>query len=397
MYNKHFLCFIIHRGYCRGDGVSSSHLGEFHIKSSVYYHSRKSSNTSCADLQLLGPGGRARLHLVKPLDELNELGAALILKLVLVGKNSLEDGQKTRGEFADGSILPLVQLADHAVQGVVLLVVVLEGKDVHQDGQNVLGGDSLTVAEDHAGDTASGVVLQAGNVHLEALLKTAEDGGVGLGHLVSSLGVLNQATNSVGSVGAGLGVLVTETVQQQLEEGGGQGSDGSTHSVDALSKNTDSGSTLKGLAGAGVAEDGLLEHLPQLNKAGAKGSSHAGDDVEGSVNDDPVELGGLIRTISFLLILELHLARVLLADDVGDLVDNVGENALISNEGGTAEAQVLGHVAVNVRDGSTKMDMLANARQISSNKIAMRVYVGVIRDKRGSHHACSLARQSELG
>lgn len=62
-----------------------------------------------ASLQLLDPGGSTRLHLVQPLDELDQLSPALVLKLVLVtGQHGLENGQQLRGEAADGLVLPLV-------------------------------------------------------------------------------------------------------------------------------------------------------------------------------------------------------------------------------------------------------------------------------------------------
>ena len=58
--------------------------------------------------QLLRPGSRSRLHLVQPLDQLNELGPALILKGILVGENGLEDGQELRSQLADSGVLPFV-------------------------------------------------------------------------------------------------------------------------------------------------------------------------------------------------------------------------------------------------------------------------------------------------
>lgn len=166
--------------------------------------------------------------------------------------------------------------------------------------------------------------------------------------------MLDQAANGVGGVGAGLGVLVVETVEEELEEGGSEGGDGGSHAVDALGENTDGGGALEGLAGAGVAEDGLLEDLPQLSEALAKGGSHTGDDVQSGVDDDPVELGSLFTGLGGLFFgTELELARVLLGDDVGDHLDHVVQHCLVSDESGTTEAEVLSHVAVDVGDGST--------------------------------------------
>lgn len=60
-------------------------------------------------LQLLNPGGNAGLHLVQPFDELDELGTALVLKLVRIAtEDRLEDGQELRGELPDVRVFPLV-------------------------------------------------------------------------------------------------------------------------------------------------------------------------------------------------------------------------------------------------------------------------------------------------
>lgn len=60
------------------------------------------------DLQLVRPRSATRLSLVEPLDELDELGPALILKGLLVGENGLEDGQELRSQLADSVVLPFV-------------------------------------------------------------------------------------------------------------------------------------------------------------------------------------------------------------------------------------------------------------------------------------------------
>jgi hypothetical protein len=166
--------------------------------------------------------------------------------------------------------------------------------------------------------------------------------------------VFDQAANGVGSVGASLRVLIVETVEEELEEGTGVGGDGSAHAVNALSENTNGGGTLKSLATAGIAEDGLLEDLPELSEAGAESGGHAGDNVKSGVDDDPIELGSLFTGLGSLLLgTELKLARVLLGDDVGDHLDHVVQHSLVSDESRTTEAEVLSHVSVNVGDGGT--------------------------------------------
>lgn len=306
-------------------------------------------------LQLLSPRSSTGLHLVQPLDKLDELGAALVLELILVAaEDRLEDGQELRGKLADGGVFPLVQLTDHAVQGVVLLVVVLQGEELDKGRQDVLEGNAVTVLKDHAAETASGIVLKTRNVHVQASLETAKDGGELLDDLRSG-GVLDETANGISSVGAGLRILITKAVNQQLHEGRGVWGHSSTHAVDALGENTHSGGTLKRLGAAGVTDDSLLEHLPELGKALAEGSSHTRNNVETSVNNDPVKLRRLFAGIEGVVLgAELKLARVLLRDDVGDHGDDIMKGSLVGDERGTAVAQILSHVAVDVGDGSPR-------------------------------------------
>ena len=242
-------------------------------------------------------------------------------------------------------------LANHPVQGVILLEIVLEGQDADKYGKDFLDRNVFTVSEDHAAETSSGIVLEAGDIHLQAVLKLAEDGREFIDD-GSVVGVLDQTPNGVGSVRLGLGILITEAVNQKLEERRRKLGDGGTHAIDAFGKDTDSGGTLEGLTAAGVAEDGLLENLPELSEALAQGGSHARHNVERRVNDNPVELGSLLRRR--LILTELNLAGVLLVDDVGDHLDDVMKSGLVGNERRTAIAQVFGHVAVDISDGSPR-------------------------------------------
>ena len=274
------------------------------------------------------------------------MGSSHLSVLVSISfSNILEGREKER-----------TQLANHAVQGVVLLVVVVERQDVDEDGKNLLDGNVLTVAEDHTAQTASGVVLESGDVHLQAVLQSREDGRELLDDS-GIVGVLDQTSNGISSIGLGLRVLITQTVNQELEEGRRELGDSRTHAVDALGQNTNSGSTLERLAAAGVAKDGLLEDLPELSEALSQGGSHARDDVEGGVNDNPVELGSLLGS-SDLILAKLDLARVLLVDDVGDHLNDVVQSGLAGDERRTAVAEVLGHVAVDVGDGCPRFQRL---------------------------------------
>lgn len=243
------------------------------------------------------------------------------------------------------------QLADHAIQGVVLLEVILEGQDVDQHGENILDGDALTVSEDHTAETSGSVVLQTGDIHLQAVLELAKDGGELIDNS-SVVRVLDQTSDSVSGVGLGLRVLIAEAVNQELEEGRGELGHRGAHAVDALGQDTNSGGTLKRLAAAGIAEDGLLEDLPELSEARAQGSGHTRDNVKRRVDNNPVELRGLLG--SHLVLTELNLARVLLVDNVGNHLDDIVKGGLVGNESRAAEAQVLSHVAVDISNGSPR-------------------------------------------
>ena len=251
----------------------------------------------------------------------------------------------------------LTQLADHAEQRVILLVVVLQGQELDESREDLLEGHVLTVAEDHAAKAPGRIVLKTGHILVQAGLQTAEDRRVLLDNLSIGIGVLHQTTNGIGSVGLGLGVLLAETVEQQLEERGSELGARSAHAVDAFSKDADGGSTLEGLVAAGIAEDGLLEDLPQLGEALTQSSGEARHNVKTGVNDNPVELGGLLAGLGRLLLrTELDLAGVLLGDDIGDHLDDVVEGRLVGDQGRTAVAQVLSHVAVDVGDSSTSIE-----------------------------------------
>lgn len=330
-----------------------------------------SSGHHVGNLQLVSPGSHARLRLIQPLDKLGELGPTFILQRILVSENGLEDWHELRSKLPGSGVFPFVwikltqkflnnamrkgkehtHLANHPVQGVILLEIVLEGQDADKYGKDFLDRNAFTVSEDHAAETSSGIVLEAGDIHLQAVFESAEDSREFIDD-VRVVGVLDQASNGIGGVGLGLGVLIAEAVNQELEEGRRELGDGGTHAIDALGKDTHSGGTLERLAAAGVAENGLLENLPELSKALAKGGSHAGHDVERRVDDNPVELGGLFR--GHLILTELNLARVLLVDDVGDHLDDVMKSGLVGNERRTAIAQVFGHVAVDISDGSPR-------------------------------------------
>jgi hypothetical protein len=245
------------------------------------------------------------------------------------------------------------QLADHAVQGLVLLVIVLQGEDGDENGENLLERDSLTVSENHTAETSSSVVLKARDLHLQTGLQPGKDGRVLLDDLSVCGGVLDKTANSIGRIGLGLRILIAQAVNEELQERTSELSDTSPHTVDALGKDSNGGGTLQSLSATSVAQDGLLKYLPEFGEAPAQSSSETGNDVKGSVNNNPIELRRLLTGLERLLFgAKLELARVLLRDDVGDHLDDVVESGLVGNQRRTAVAQVLSHVTVDIGDSS---------------------------------------------
>jgi hypothetical protein len=214
---------------------------------------------------------------------------------------------------------------------------------------------------------------------VKALLQAAEDGRELLDNLVG-VGVLDEAANGVSSVGLGLRVLIAQAVNEKLEEARSELGGSRAHAIDALSEDTDSSSTFDGLGAASVAQDNLFEDLPQLRETLTESCSHAGNDIEGSVNNDPVELGCLFTGIDVIFDV-LELARVLLGDDVCNHRDDIVQSSLVGDQGGSTEAEVLCHVAVDVGDGRSRLAFVSDPRSNPVLSVKHIMIVEIIRSR----------------
>ena len=227
------------------------------------------------------------------LGQLHNLLARLVAELLLGrAQHLLQDGENRAGQALDDRVLLLVESDDHLENGLVLLVVLSKGKELDQDGEDVSKGDVVGVSLDHAGNTSSRVVEKTGLLLLvQQRLELGEDGVVLAGDLVFVGALLAEETGTIGGVATNLRVLVSKTLEEDLHQVGGVGSDGCTHVANGLGDGADSSTTLVLFGSADVLNDRLLEDLPELAERFAKGSSKAGDDLHGGLDNEPVVLG----------------------------------------------------------------------------------------------------------
>ena len=298
-------------------------------------------------------GQEVGLGLVEHLDGLCKDLSCLRLELLLGrAEDLLEDGDELGGELLDGGVGVLVEVVDVLVDGGVLLVVLLEGKDVGDGGESL--GDELVVgvlghhARDGTGDVVGHAHLVDGQERLELLpeKRVHGEGLAGVG------GVEDDETDGVSSVGLSQRVGVCQATDKSLAERLGEGGDGITGVLGDLGDGADSGGSVEILAGAGEFEDRLLEDLPELAEAGAESGGHANDNVKSGVNDEPVVLGRAALNIGLLLLVtEVHLAGVRSGNDKTNDRDNLLEETVLAGEkGGTASLEGGGDVAVDVGD-----------------------------------------------
>jgi hypothetical protein len=190
-------------------------------------------------------------------------------------------------------------------------------------------------------------------------LELGEDGVVLAGDLGFVGGLLAEQASAVGGVTAHLWVLVSEALEKQLHQASSIGSNGSSHVTDSLGDGANSSAALVLLLSADVLDNGLFEDLPEFAKGLAQGGGEAGDDFHGGLDDQPVVLGGLQLDVEFVFAVEVLLADVSLLEDrenhLDDLLD--GGSGVLANaggeDGGAAELEGGGEVAVDVGDGTT--------------------------------------------
>lgn len=294
------------------------------------------------------------------LDELLDLLAGLVAELLLGRcENLLQNRDDLGGQTLDDWVLGLVEGDNHLEDGLVLLVVLTERKELDEHRQDLVDRDVVGVGLDHASDTSGRVVQKTSFLLLvEQRLELCEDGVVVSENLLLVGALFAEKTGSVGSVTANFRVFVSEALKQHLHQCGGVRGDGCAHVANALGEGTDGGATLVLLLAGSVLEASLLENLVELTEGVTKGGGKACDDLHGGLDNKPVVLGRLHLDILGVLAIEVLLADVLLlenGDDVlGDLLDcrssvlaKVG-----GKEGGTTKLQGGGNVAVDVGDAA---------------------------------------------
>lgn len=300
------------------------------------------------------PLDKRRLLLRDILHSLHKLRPGLLIKLLLwLSQHCCEDRHQLRGQLLDDRVASLVQANNAAVDRGVLLVVLLQWQQTSKNWQHIADRHLVWVGSDHAADAAGRVVKGASALSLEEWLELVQDLRVGGAVGVGVLGVLDEQTSGVSSVGARLGVLVCEAVEKKLKEGGGGGGDSSAHVGGALGDDANGGGALEGLLGGGKLHDWLLEDLPELTELGAEGGGEADHDIESGVNREPVVLGSLANVLLVLVITHIHLARVLASDKRGKDGGHLLEHVALSEDSWAAKLEGGGNVAVDVGNDGT--------------------------------------------
>lgn len=257
--------------------------------------------------------------------------------------------------------------------------------------RNVLG-----VPHDHTADAASSVVEHAGLLLLvKHRLKLGEDRGEVLQHLLDIVRLLAEQTNSISSVGPSLRVLIRKTVDQQLHESGGERSNSTTHVANAVGNRTNRVAALHGLLAAGVLHDRLLENLPELRKALAKSSRKASHAVKSDLDDKPVVLGRLIKSLIKFFITQILLARVTLGEDGNDVIGELRDygSILVDQNGRAGKLEGRTEVTADIGDGSTtRMSALLTSKKYRHVKKRC-----LDQKQNRFHFNRTFVRQSELG
>lgn len=316
-------------------------------------------------------GQKVRLCLVEHLDGLLEELSCLRLKLLLRrAEDLLEDTDELGSELLDGGVGLLVEVVDVLVDGGVLLVILLEGKDVGNGGEGLRDEVVVGVLGHHARDCTSDVIGHAHLIDSQERLELLPEVRVHGEGLAGVGRVEDNETNGVSSVGLGQRVGVCQATDKSLAERLGEGSDGLTGVLSDLGDGANSGRSVKILAGAGKSENRLLKDLPELTEAAAKSGSEADNNVKSSVNDEPVVLGRAgVNLLLLLLVTEILLAGVRAGDDkTNDRNHLLEETVLAGEKGGTASLEGGGNVAVDIGDDRAIKLLADNSSQECKNK-----------------------------
>lgn len=327
------------------------------------------------------------------------LAQFVVVDLVFRGRqDGLQRGEDLRGETENGLVLLLVQTEDSLPDRRVFLVVVLERQDAHKRGEDIAHRNAILVLGDHAADATSSIILASGFVESKEGLQLLQHGRISLDDLSVGVALLDEATDGVGSIAAGLSILVAKAVEEQFQERRGVRCHSGAHASNAFGEDADGSRALDGLAAASVAEHSLLEDLPELSEAAAEGNSHAGNDIQGGVDDNPVEFRGLLQTLDVRVGLDggaedlgevILLTGVLLVDDAGDNGDDVLEDLRRRDKVGTAELEVLSDVAVDLGNGlAVCIVRISPSRMCGNNQCIRELESGVIKRVYFIHNLC---------
>jgi hypothetical protein len=242
---------------------------------------------------------------------------------------------------------------DQALENwLVLLEILLQWEESNEDWENIGDGDLVWVSHDKTADTSSSVVGGSRILSLEKRLKLPEN-LVETWEVCRSVGgVGNQETNGIGSIGSRLDVLVRESVEEKLEKSCGVRGNSGAHVVGALSNDTDGCGAFVVLVSGGKLHHWLLEQLPDLNKLRSKSLCKANNDIQSSVDNEPVILRGLLK-VFIAFISKIKLTWVRLGDNGSQNSCDLLNHVFMSQNSWATKLKCCREVSVDVSDNSS--------------------------------------------
>ena len=261
------------------------------------------------------------------------------------------------------------KLVDALVDGCIFLIILLERKNI-DDGRKSLSNEAVVgVLGHHSAHGTSNVVSHAHLMHRQEgfkLLPQVRIQGEGL----ASVGrVQDDEADSVGSVGLGKRIRVTESSHKSLAKRLGEGSDGLAGVLGDLGDGTNSSRSVEILGGAGKLKDRLLKDLPKLAEGRTKSCSKANHDVQGGVDDEPIVLGRSSVNLRLLLVTKILLAGVGSGNDKTNDRHDLLKHAILSNQNSRATSlKCSSNVAVDIGNNGS-VDQLAPEAHEQSAKL----------------------------
>jgi hypothetical protein len=143
-------------------------------------------------------------------------------------------------------------------------------------------------------------------------------------------------------------------VEKQLQKRGCVRCAARTHIADALSNGSNSSASFGRILAAGVLDDGLLEHLPELSELRSESDGQACDGLERSLDYEPVVLRRLIENVLLGLLTKVLLARVTLGDDSEQVLAEIRYDGAVlgQKDSWSAELECGGDITVDVGDST---------------------------------------------